>query len=248
MKEKKEIEQEDFLAELLGKTMSIPEEGELFGGEELEHDEEENEPALEIFEHEALNTEQETSEKEPGEEKEPEDSDSAIFEKLAEIRGISKAEMKEEILWAMERAGIEKLAEEIMEENPGMNRKTAEELAKFRLDVKKVKREEPKDEKWGEKLKELDGFLSKHSGEAIEKLASAVVEEWESGIPLETAFEKNRLFRENERLLAELEQMKEEKEREAHRAYAREHGPGSATSAAGLAVRDEFIEGLFKEY
>lgn len=244
---KKELEHEDFLEELVGKVLNIPEEEELFGDGELEHDGDGIERALEILEHEASKDEEKTDEKEPQAE-EPENSDSEILEKFAEFGGISKEEMKEKILWIMEKAGIEKLAEEIMEENPGMNRKNAEELAKFRLDAGKMKKEEPKEENWGEKLAELDGFLCRHCGEAVEKLANSVVEEWESGIPLETAFEKNRLLLENERLSSELEQLKAEKAREEHRAYVREHGPGSATSAAGLAVRDEFVEGLFKEY
>lgn len=248
MKEKKEAEQEEFLEELIGKVIPVQENEELFGGEEPEHGDEEDEQVLDIFEHGDLSTENEKGGKEPEEEKKAEDGDSLIFERLAQLRGISKAEMKEEILWALGNAVLEKKAAEIMEKNPGLNKKSALELAKFRLDAERMKEEKPKEERWSEKLRELDGFLSRHSGEAIEKLAAGVVEEWEGGIPLETAFEKNRLFRENEKLLAELEQMKAEKAREAQRAYAREHGPGSATSAAGLAVRDEFIEGLFKEY
>ena len=242
MKEKKEPEQENFFEELIGKALAVQKEEELFDGEELEHDEEE-EMDLEIFEHGEMSTE-----KEPEANEEKDKSDSEILEKFAEFSGFSKEEMKEKILWVMEKAGIEKLAEEIMEENPGMNRKNAEELARFRLDAKKVKKEEPKDENWGEKISELDAFLCSHSGETIEKLAEAVVEEWESGIPLEIAFEKNRLVLENARLSAEIEQMKAEAERAQHKAYAKEHSPGSATSAAGIAVKDEFVEGLFKEY
>ena len=245
MKEKKEQEQEKFLEELIGKAVFAEKEEELFEGEELEHDEDEEEIALEIFEHGEMSTVQENEKEDENGNKE---SDSELLERFAEFSGISKQEMKEKIIWAMERAGIEKLASEIMAENPGMNRKNAEELAKFRLDSQKVKKEEPKEEDWSGKLRELDGFLCRHSGESIEKLAGAVIEEWESGIPLEIAFEKNRLLLENARLSSELEQMKEEKAREEHKAYAKEHGPGSATSAAGLAVKDEFIEGLFKEY
>ena len=42
--------------------------------------------------------------------------------------------------------------------------------------------------------------------------------------------------------------MKNEKIKEAQRIYAKEHAPGSGTSAAGVSGFDEFVEGLFKEY
>jgi hypothetical protein len=74
------------------------------------------------------------------------------------------------------------------------------------------------------------------------------VEEWEKGIPLETAFEKNRLFKENTKLFAEIEKMKNEKIKDAQKIYAKEHAPGSGTSAAGVSGFDEFVEGLFKDY
>ena len=174
--------------------------------------------------------------------------DSEIFEKLAEMRGISKEEMKEEILWALEKATTEKAVNEIMAANPGMNRETAKELALFRLELKKEKKTEPEEDRNEAMLSELEKFLAKHSGEGIEKLPNETVEEWEKGIPLETAFEKNRLFKENEKLFAEIEKMKNEKIKDAQKIYAKEHAPGSGTSAAGVSGFDEFVEGLFKEY
>ena len=174
--------------------------------------------------------------------------DSEIFEKLAKIRGISKEEMKDEILWALEKAVFEKTVFEILEANPGMNRKTAEELANFRLEVKKAKQEEPEEKASEAMLFELENFLSKHSGEGIEKLSNGVIEEWESGIPLETAFEKFRLFKEKEELFEEVGKLKKEIEKEAHKNYIKEHSTGSATSAVGVTGLDEFVAGLFKEY
>lgn len=266
MKEKKKNEQEEFLEGFIGETKNAPEAEKIFGDEDFEHGEEEIN-ALEIFEHEALSTDEifESLAKVTGknpeevrkiwqrgieaeEKSEKEREDSGFFEELGKLRGTSGEEMKNELLWVLKKANMDKLVGEIMENNPGMNRKTAEELAKFRLDAGKMKKEEEKGENWSEKLRELDVFLSKHSGEAIEKLAGRVVEDWEGGIPLEIAFERHRLSAENEKLLAELEQLKSEKAMEEQRAYAKKHTPGSATSTAGLAVRDEFIEGLFKEY
>lgn len=174
-------------------------------------------------------------------------NDTEIFEKLAELRGIPKEEMKNEILWAIKKATLEKAIGEIMETNPGMNRETAKELANFRIEAGKAK-EEVLNEEWETKLSELETFLSEHSGEGIEKLAGKVVEEWEGGIPLEAAFEKHRLFKENEKLLEEIEKLKNEQIKEAQKIYAREHSTGSATSAAGIFKADEFAEGLFKEY
>ncbi len=174
--------------------------------------------------------------------------DTAVFEQLAEIRGISKKEMREEILWALEKANTEKLIAEICEANPGMNRKTAEELARFRLEAAKGKKNEEPKEDWGLKLKELDEFLALHKGEALEKLAAEVVEQWEGGLPLEEAFTKHRLGKENAKLLEEIEAMKAAKLLEEQKAYAKKNSPGSAVSSAESARMDDFVAGLFREY
>ena len=267
----KEKDEELFLKELglenLEEKKKIPEN---FFGEELEHDEEPFEHEEVFDEHEKNAVEKAVFELAKVLGKKPEEvsailkkgeefdglseklgkakDDSEIFEKLAEMRGISKEEMKEEILWALEKATTEKAIGEIMAANPGMNRETAKELANFRLELKKMKAEKPEEDRNEAMLSELENFLSKHSGEGIEKISNGVLEEWEGGIPLETAFEKHRLFKENEKLFAEIEKMKNEKLKEAQRIYAKEHAPGSGTSAAGVSGFDEFVEGLFKEY
>ncbi len=264
---RKKKEEEIFLEELLGKSFEKEEkpfdEDKLFEKEEFEQEENFEQVENSAFEKALLDFAKAIG-KEPeklseilkkGEEFDElsekfgkAKGDSEVFEKLAEIRGISKEEIKEEILWALEKAVFEKTVAEITESNPGMNRKTAEELANFRLEVKKAKQRKPEEDANEKMLFELEKFLASHSGEGIEKLPGGIVAEWEGGIPLETAFEKNRLFKENKKLLEEIEKMKEEKEREAHKNYAREHSPGSATSAAGIVGVDEFVEGLFKEY
>lgn len=263
---KKEKEEEIFLEELLEKSFEKEEkpfdEENFFREEEFEKKETEQdkdsvfEKALLDFAKAIGKKPEELSEilkkgeefDELSEKSEKMKGDSEVFEKLAEIRGISKEEMKEEILWALEKAVFEKAVSEIIEANPGMNRETAKELANFRLEVKKAKQQKPEEEASEKMLSELEKFLAAHSGEGIEKLSGAIVGEWEGGIPLETAFEKHRLFKENRKLLEEIERMKNEKEKEAHKNYAREHSPGSATSAAGTVAIDEFVEGLFKEY
>ena len=189
----------------------------------------------------------ENQEKEKIEKEEKKNEDSEIFEKLAQIRGISKEEMKNEILWALEKAETEKAVREILEGNPGMNRETARELAKFRKEAKKPK-EEKKEDKNREKLSELDEFILKHSEEALRTLANSVIEEWEGGIPLETAFEKYRAIEEKKKLFEEVEKLRNEKTKEEQKKHAKEFGPGSAVSAAGIFGIDEFAEGLFKEY
>lgn len=268
---KKEKDEELFLKELIGENLPEKEEtDENFFGEELEHEEEPFEHEETFAEHEKEAIEKAVFElakvlgKKPGEVSEilkkgeefdgllekfgKSKGDSEIFEKLAEMRGISKEEMKEEILWALEKATTEKAVNEIMAANPGMNRETAKELALFRLELKKEKKTAPEEDRNEAMLSELEKFLAKHSGEGIEKLPNETVEEWEKGIPLETAFEKNRLFKENEKLFAEIEKMKNEKIKETQRIYAKEHAPGSGTSAAGVSGFDEFVEGLFKDY
>jgi len=191
--------------------------------------------------------EAENKEKEKTENEEKKDEYSEIFEKLAKIRGISKEEMKNEILWALEKAETEKAVREILFGNPGMNRETAKELAKFRKEAKKPK-EEKKEDKSREKLLELDEFILKHSEEALRTLANSVIDEWEGGIPLETAFEKYRAVEEKKKLSEEVEKLLNEKEKEEQKKHAKEFGPGSAVSAAGIFGIDEFSVGLFKEY
>ena len=271
MKKKKEkgLLMQEILEGYLDDVKEVPAEENFFGEENFAGEEE-------PFEHEEEISEQEEKIREAAEifgkvfGKEPEEileiyekglesdeklkdfdeakSDSEVFEKLAEIRGISKDEMKDEILWALEKAVFEKSIGEIMVANPGMNRETAKELVVFRNEVEKARKKEPEDDGSEAMLSELENFLAKHSGEGIEKLDNSVVAEWEGGIPLETAFEKFRLGKEKEELLAEVEKMKKEQIREAQKIYAREHSTGSATSAAGVSGFDEFIEGLFKEY
>ena len=71
--------------------------------------------------------------------------DSEVFEKLAEMRGLSKEEMKAEIFGALEKAKLDDIIEKLMAENPGMNYETAGELAKFRLGANKPKNAEKKE-------------------------------------------------------------------------------------------------------
>lgn len=178
--------------------------------------------------------------------------DSESFEKLAAIRGISKEAMKAEIFGAIEKAKIESTIEKLMAENPGMNKKTAGELAKFRFEAEKPKAPEKKTETGAEKLeamlREMEIFSAKHRGEGIESLDNSVIAEWEKGSSLEKAFENFRFAKEKEKLLAEMEQMKLEKEKLERKNYLKKHSPGSATSASGNTVIDAFVEGLFKEY
>ena len=175
--------------------------------------------------------------------------DSESFEKLAKLRGLSKEKMKAEIFGAIEKAKTEKIVEKLMEENPGMNRETAVELAKFRINAKKPEakeKEEDMTEKLEAMLREMEIFASRHRD--IENLDNEVIEEWEKGVPLEKAFLNFYAEAEKKKLIDEIEKMKLEKEKNERKAYMNEHSPGSATSAAGTAVKDAFIEGLFKEY
>lgn len=178
--------------------------------------------------------------------------DSDAFEKIAGIRGIGKEEMKKEIFGVLEKARLEKSAMEIMENNPGMNRETAEELAKFRIEAKGLEKKEkgknPEQKKIRNKLREIDVFMTNHAPEEIETLDNSIIDEWESGIPLEKAFGSFMLMQENRKLLEEIERMKQGKAVDDQRNYAREHSAGSVYSSAQSAKLDEFIEGLFKEY
>ena len=180
------------------------------------------------------------------------EKDSDAFEKIAGIRGIEKEELKEEILSVIEKARFEKAVALIEEENPGIAKEVAEELAKFRLGEKgnepqKNERHE-KEKRLVEKIRELDLFAEKHSPEGVKTLDRSIVDEWEKGLPLEKAFYNYLLISENKKLLEEIENMKKGRAIEDQKVYAKAHSPGSVSSPAGNAKLDEFIEGLFKEY
>lgn len=175
-------------------------------------------------------------------------ADSEIIGKLAKIRGIPKEEMKNELLWALERANREKMLFEIMQANPGMNREIALELAQFRLGMKKPEMHEHEMSTEEKMLRELEDFLERHSAEKIEYLSEAVIGEWEKGLSLEAAFEKERLFDEKEALLRELSEIKKEKMLSDQAAYRREHSTKSGKSSAGILLPDDFAAGLFREY
>lgn len=178
--------------------------------------------------------------------------DTEVFEKIAGIRGIGKEEIKEEILGVLKKARFEKAVAEIEEANPGIDREIAEELAKFRIEAKKPRKDEKEkneeEKKIRERLKEIDRFMAKHSSEGVETLDNSVIDEWENGVPLEKAFCSFMLIQENKRLLEEIEKMKQGKTMDDQRSYAREHSVGSVYSPVGNEKIDEFIEGLFREY
>lgn len=178
--------------------------------------------------------------------------DSEAFNKIAAIRGIGKDELKNEILGVIEKAQFEKAVAQIEEENPGISKETAAELAAFRLEKRKPEAEKgetaEKEKRIAEKIREIDSFTEKHSAEGIKALDRSVVEEWEKGIPLEKAFYNFMLMQKNKKLLEEIENMKREKMMDDQKTYARAHSAGSVSSSAKNLKPDEFIEGLFKEY
>ncbi len=234
---------------------------------EIEHGENED-IALSDFEHGALSTEEAFEQLAKALGKNPEEvneiwgrgsdealteklknaeKDNSLFEELAALRGISKEEIKEEMLWALKKANEERLVAEILEENPEIPKETALELAKLRLGAQKEK-EEPEKEDFGKKLEELDEFIITHRGEAVEALAGEVLDAWEKGIPLEEAYKKFELLKQNETLAKEMEVMKQAKLLEEQKLYAKNHTPGSASTAADTLGLDEFAAGLFREY
>lgn len=179
-------------------------------------------------------------------------ADTEAFEKIAGIRGIGKEEIKAEILGVIEKAQFEKALALIEEENPGISKETAAELARFRLEKKKPqileKKKSEKEKRLAEKIREIDSFSEKHSAEGIKSIDRSVLAEWEKGTPLEKAFYNFMLMEENKRLSEEIEKMKTEKTMDDQKAYAKTHSAGSVSSSAKNVKLDEFIEGLFKEY
>lgn len=173
-----------------------------------------------------------------------------VIDRIAEMRGISTEELVRETLSFVDEIPLKKMMNEIREKNPGLDEKTAEELARYRLEKNAPKAPEKKaetddSERTAAKLREIEMFRAKHSGEGIENLPNEVIDAWEkTGIDLEEAF-GNFMAKEKAR---ELEKKNAELEREnrllKEKRYASEHTAGSASSAAGKTERDPFLEGL----
>lgn len=178
--------------------------------------------------------------------------DSEIFEKLGAVRGITAQQAKDEVLANVERVPVERMVQQILDQNPGMKKETAEELARFRIDQQKPKAEAENIEEEGSseeegRLREIDIFEANHP--EVGKLNNAVIEAWEkTGIPLEEAYAAFVAKNEAARLREENERLKKELTLKGQQRYAREHSPGSVATTAGKQAFDEFVEGLFKEY
>lgn len=182
--------------------------------------------------------------------------DSEAFEKVAESRGMDRAALRAELLATLENAKIAEVVAKIKEENPGISDNTASELAKFRLNEQKPKAEAPKEEseqdseETAARLREIEMFITNHPEVNQNDLfPDEVLERWRTtGIALEEAYKNYQnkiLIPELEKKIAELEKANKLKDQKN---YAREHGAGSATTAAGKSAVDPFVEGLFAEY
>lgn len=175
-----------------------------------------------------------------------------LLGELAKLRGLSKDQFKAEILDTLEKIPLENLMKDILAENPGMKEETARELARFRIGEQKPKVEAPKAENEVFEanegmLRELEIFKANHP--EVGDIPNEAVEAWEkSGIPLERAFEMFGDKEELRELREEVENLRKVVARKEQKEYAKSHSTGSAGSAAGDVIMDEFIEGLFKEY
>lgn len=182
-------------------------------------------------------------------------NDTFVIEKLAQLRGISSDELRNEINNQIEEIPMKQALEQIKRENPGISEETARELAKFRAEAKKPKADEPKEQEAGfdeeetaARLREVEIFTAKHAAEGITKLPNEVIEIWEkSGIPLEAAYESFANKARAEELEKKIAALEKEKAATEQRNYAKDHSPGSSSSAKAKPV-DEFVEGLFKNY
>ena len=178
--------------------------------------------------------------------------DSEAFEKIALSRKLDKETLRTELLAQLDKAELDGAVARVKAENPGINEETARELAKFRLNEQKPKAEAPKEEKTDSeettaRLREVEMFQAKHP--ELGTLPNEVIEIWEkTGISLEAAFEGFQNKTRVSELEKEIAEMKRENILKEQKNYAREHGPGSATTTAGKTAVDEFVEGLFKEY
>lgn len=177
--------------------------------------------------------------------------DSEAFEKLAAMRNLDKNTLRAELIATIEKSEIDGVVAQIKRESPGIGEETARELAKFRLEQAKPKEEPAKEEKNSEdhlaRLREVEIFQAKHPD--LGSLPNEVIDLWEkSGISLEKAFEGFEAKARVSELEKELAEMKTKQKKEDQKTYAKEHSPGSATSAAGVTEKDPFLEAFGKDY
>ena len=175
--------------------------------------------------------------------------DGAVINELARLRGITADDLRAEINAQIEQIPLDQALAQIKAEHPGIPDGAAAELAKLRIEAQKPKAEEPKAEENTEedaaRLREVDMFISRHAAEGITALPNEVIEAWKkTNISLEEAFQNFKVKARNEELEKEIAELKKEKAKDEQRTYAKEHSPGSSSSAAGK-VADEFVEALF---
>lgn len=182
--------------------------------------------------------------------------DAAVIEKLAQLRGITANDLRNEISAQIEKIPLDNAVKQIKAEFPGIPESAAQELAKARIgkEEEKPSSQEPEtDEKVTEekaaRLREVQLFVANHAAEGITDLPNEVIDIWEkSGISLEKAYESFKNSEKVKELEKKIAAFEKEKAMEKQKNYAKEHSSGSASSAAGQQKMDEFIEGLFKTY
>lgn len=180
------------------------------------------------------------------------EKDSSFFEKVAEERGVSAEQIRDEMAASISKVGFERIVAQIKDEIPGIPDAAAEEIAKFRSEQAKPKAE-PKpqgtedSEENAARLRELDIFMANHP--EITTMDNKAIENWQkSGISLEEAYSNFRMKEENEQLKEQIAALEKEKQKKEQKAYAVGHSTGSAGSFVGEPVKDPFIEGLFADY
>lgn len=181
-------------------------------------------------------------------------NDAEVIEKLAQLRGITGDELRNEINAQIEKIPLDNALAQIKAEFPGIPENAAAELAKARVSKTEAKPPEtPKTEENTEekaaRLREVEMFTAKHAAEGITKIPNEVIDIWEkSRISLEKAYESFKNSEKVKELEKKIAVFEKEKAMAEQKNYAKEHSSGSASSAAGVQKTDEFIEGLFKTY
>lgn len=177
--------------------------------------------------------------------------DSEAFEKLAAARNLDKNALRAELMATLERTEFDGVVAQIRKESPGIGEETARELARFRIEQAKPKEEPAKEEQNSEehkaRLREVEIFQAKHPD--LGSLPNEVIELWEkSGISLEKAFEGFQAKTRVAELEKKIAEMETKQKKDDQKLYAKEHSPGSATSAAGVTEKDPFLEAFGKDY
>lgn len=186
--------------------------------------------------------------------------DSDLIADLAKYLGQTVEEARADLRSRIDRYPVDAAKSTILKRNPNLADEEAERWAIAEVEAQKArdassaeakakteaerKAADEEAERAG-KIREIEAFENAHPEVKDQPIPAEVVEAFQNGEALETAWNR---YQQNERIKAleeENQKLKTEKEKAERDGYNRQHAAGSAATNAGAAEQDPFLAGLF---